>query len=176
MKKLVLVLLGIFMVVGCSANTPKSKTEEFLMRYQSLSDEVLSDLDLSAEAENLNPTNTKTYVDVIKRQYQNIKYEITNETINGNEAVVTAKITVYDLYKSMKESQDYMTEDETKFQENGVYSQDMFMEYQLDKMLKTDTTVDYTIDFYLEKIDDAWYMKELSNTTKEKLHGIYNYD
>ena len=177
MKKLILVLMSIFVLIGCTtSNSPTKRTEEFLTRYQSLSDEVLSDLDLSAETENLGSTNTKTYKDVITRQYQNLKYEITDENVNGDEAVVTAKVTVYDLYKTMKDSESYRTTNPTEFQENGMNSQNKFLEYELDQMLKTNDTIDYTIDFYLEKVDDTWQMKELSNTTKEKIHGTYNYD
>ncbi len=177
MKKLILVLASVMLLIGCTNNSPTKRTEEFLTKYQSLSDDVMSDLDLSAETENLGSTSTATYKDVIKRQYQNMKYEITNETVNGDEAIVTAKITVYDLYKVRSESQTYMMTNPTEFNdETGTYSQNKFREYELSKMLKTNNTIDYTIDFYLEKVDDTWTMKELSNTTKEKLHGIYNYE
>ncbi len=177
MKKLVLVLLGIFCLVGCtSMNTPTKKTEELLMKYQSLSDDVLSDLDLSAEAENLGSTNTQTYKDVMTRQYQDLKYEITDENINGDEAIVTAKVTVYDLYKTMKEAQTYSDQNTAEFQTNGTYDQSKFFTYELDQMLKTDDTIDYTIDFYLEKVDNEWQIKELSNSIKEKLHGTYDYE
>ncbi len=177
MKKIVLVLLGIFSLIGCTTmNTPTKKTEELLMRYQSLSDDVLSDLELSAETENLGSTNTQTYKDAITRQYQNMKYEITNESINGDEAVVTAKITVYDLYKTMKESQNYATLNPSEFETNGAYDQSKFLTYELDQMLKGEDTIEYTVDFYLEKVDEEWRVKELSNIVKEKLHGIYNYE
>lgn len=177
MKKLILVLISTILLIGCTSNSPTKRTEEFLTKYQSLSDEVMSDLDLSAETENLGSTYTNTYKDVMKRQYQNMKYEITNETVNGDEAIVTAKVTVYDLYKTRGESQTYMSTNPTEFNDElGVYSQDKYREYELDKMLKTDYTIDYTIDFYLEKVDDTWTMRELSNSQKEKLHGIYNYE
>ncbi len=177
MKKIIVVLLSIVTLFGCTTmNTPTKKTEEFLTRYQSLNDAVLTDLDLSAETENLGSTNTKTYKDVITRVYQNMKYEVTNEKIEGDEAIVTAKVTVYDLYKARTESEGYLRDHAEEFQENGVYSQDKFVEYELDKMMKTEETIDYTIDFSLEKVEDEWKVKELSTTTKEKLHGLYNYE
>ena len=177
MKKFLSFLLIIFTLVGCSmSNNPTKKVEEFLMSYQSLSDKVLSDLELSSEIEDLNSANKTTYMDVMRRNYQALKYEITNERINGDEAIITAKITVYDLYKVMKEANNYLIDNSTEFENNGVYSIDKFREYELDKMLKTDYTVSYTIDFYLVKSDDEWILTEPSKTVKEKIHGTYNYE
>lgn len=164
-------------MVGCSImNTPTKKVEEFLMSYQTLSEDVISDLELSAEMENLNSTNKVTYMDAIQRNYKNLKYEITNENVNGDEAVVTAKITVYDLYKAMKESNNYLTDNSTEFEVNGVYDQNKYREYEINQMLKTNDTVDYTINFNLQKVDDEWVLIEPDNTVKEKIHGIYNYE
>ena len=36
-------------------------------------------------------------------------------------------------------------------------------------------TVKYTITFYLTKVDDDWALDTLSEETKEKIHGIYEY-
>ncbi len=177
MKKILSILLIVFVLVGCNmTNTPTKKVEEFLMSYQTLSDDVVSDLELSSEMENLSSTNKITYMDVMQRNYKNLKYEITNEDVNGDEAVVTAKITVYDLYKVMKESNDYLTNNSTEFEIDGVYDQDKYREYELGEMLKTNYTVDYTIYFNLSKVDDEWILTEPDNTTKEKIHGIYNYE
>ena len=177
MKKILSILLIGFTLVGCNMmNTPTKKVEEFLMSYQTLSDDVISDLELSTEMENLTSTNKVTYMDVMQRNYKNLKYEITDENINGDEAVVTAKITVYDLYKVMKESNNYLNDNSTEFEVDGVYDQDKYREYELNQMLKTNYTVDYTISFNLSKIDDEWVLTEPDNIVKEKIHGIYNYE
>ena len=177
MKKVLSFLLIVFLMVGCNMmNTPTKKVEEFLMSYQTLSEDVVSDLELSAEMENLSSTNKITYMDVMQRNYKNLKYEIANENVNGDEAVVTAKITVYDLYKAMKESNDYLTDNSTEFEVNGVYDQNKYREYELNQMLKTNYTVDYTISFNLSKVDEEWVLNEPDNVVKEKIHGIYNYE
>lgn len=177
MKKILSILLIFFILVGCNmTNTPTKKVEEFLTKYQALSDDVLTDLELSTESENLNSTNKVTYMDVMKRSYQNLKYEVTDENVNGDEATVTVKITVYDLYKAMKESNDYLVDNTVQFETDGVYDQNKFREYELNEMLKTNYMVDYTIDFFLEKVDDEWNIIEPSNTVKEKIHGTYNYE
>lgn len=177
MKKILSILLIAFILVGCNmTNTPTKKVEEFLTGYQTLSDDVVSDLELSTEMENLTSTNKVTYMDAIQRNYKNLKYEITNEDVNGDEATVTAKITVYDLYKSMKESNDYLNDNSTEFEVNGVYDQNKYREYEINQMLKTNYTVDYTINFYLKKVDDEWVLTEPDTIVKEKIHGIYNYE
>ena len=147
MKKILSILLIGFVLVGCNMmNTPTKKVEEFLMSYQTLSDDVVSDLELSTEMENLTSTNKVTYMDAMQRNYKNLKYEIVDEQIDGDDATVTAKITVYDLYKAMKESTDYLVDNSSEFEIDGVYDQDKYREYELDEMLKTNYTVDYTID------------------------------
>ena len=177
MKKILSIILMAFILVGCNmSNTPTKKVEEFLMSYQTLSDDVISDLELSTETENLTSTNKTTYMDVMQRNYKNLKYEITDEKVNGDEATVTAKITVYDLYKAMKESNDYLNDNSTEFEIDGTYDQNKYREYELNEMLKTNYTIDYTIDFNLKKIDDEWVLMEPDNITKEKIHGIYNYE
>ena len=177
MKKILSIMLILFTLIGCNMkDTPTKEVEKFLTKYQALSDEVLTDLELTVESENLSSTNKVTYMDVMKRNYQNLKYEVTEEKINGDEATVTVKVTVYDLYKAMKESNDYLVDNSSEFEVNGTYDQNKFREYELNEMLKTKYTIDYTIDFYLEKVDDEWNIIEPSNTVKEKLHGIYNYE
>lgn len=177
MKKILSILMIFLILVGCNMkDTPTKEVEKFLTRYQALSDDVLNDLELNAEMENLNSTNKVTYMDVMKRSYQNLEYEVTGEKINGDEATVTVKVTVYDLYKSMKESNDYLVDNSSEFENNGVYDQNKFREYELNEMLKTKYTIEYAIDFYLQKVDDEWHVLEPSNTIKEKLHGTYNYE
>ena len=177
MKKILSILLMSFILIGCGmSNTPTKKVEEFLTKYQELSDDVLSDLELSAESENLSSSNKVTYMDAMKRNYQNLKYEIADEKVNGDEATVVVKITVFDLHKSMKESNDYLIDNSEEFETNGVYDQNKYRTYEINEMLKTKYTVDYTIDFFLEKEDDEWNIIEPSKTVKEKLHGTYNYE
>lgn len=179
MKRLVLVILSIVLLVGCSCtlmSTPTKKTEEFLNNYKNLDEDVLSDLELSAEAEGLSTKNTETYKEIMKRQYQDMKYKIEKEDIEGDEATVTVAITVYDLYKVGKESDEYVTDNPEEFAENNVYSQDKVMEYKLERMKDTEKTVDYTLEFYLVKVDGEWVIQEPEATVKEKIHGLYDYE
>lgn len=177
MKRLVLIVLSIFLLIGCTLmETPTKKTEEFLNNYKNLDDEVLGDLNLSAEAEGLNTENTELYKSVLKRQYQDLKYTIEKETVDGDEATVTAKITVYDLYNVSKVADEYLQDNPSEFMDNNAYDKDKFMKYKLNKMKDTEKTIDYTIEFYLVKVDGEWVIQEPEATVKEKIHGLYDYE
>ena len=177
MKKLTFIILSFMMLLGCSMNNSATKkTEEYLTKYQALSDEVLEDLEFNSEKESIGSNNVLTYQDVFKKQYQNLQYVIQNEQIEGDEAIVTVKITVYDFYKVKKEAEEFYKNNPEEVEENGIYKEESFIKYQLDKMMNTTYRVDYTIDFYLEKINDEWKVKELSDISKEKIHGLYNYE
>ena len=127
--------------------------------------------------ENLTDSQKEKYRDILKRQYQDLKYEIVNEKYDGDNATVEAKITVYDLYKVQKDANNYLTNNGDEFKENGVYSNDLFMNYKLDKMKKVTDTIDYNIKFNVIKDDKGNYkVNDLSNSDLEKIHGVYNYD
>ena len=64
-----------------------------------------------------------------------------------------------------------------EFKQNGVFSNDLFMNYKLDKMKKVTDTVEYNITFNVTKDDKGNYkVNDLSNSDLEKIHGVYNYD
>lgn len=183
MKKLFLIFAFLLIVVGCSCdlnmNTPTKKTEEFLMRYKELDEGVLSDLELSSEASGLTTTEHKNkYIDIMKRQYQDMTYEVTGENIDGDTASVDVKIKVYDLYKARKNAESYIDDNETDFtlDESGSRDVEKVNEYLLDELYKTDEYVEYTITINLIKEDNKWVVEDLDTETKEKLHGTYNYE
>lgn len=183
MKKLFLIFAFLLIVVGCSCdlnmNTPTKKTEEFLMRYKELDEGVLSDLELSSEASGLTTTEHKNkYIDIMKRQYQDMTYEVTGENIDGDTASVDVKIKVYDLYKARKNAESYIDDNETDFtlDESGSRDVEKVNEYLLDELYKTDEYVEYTITIDLIKEDNKWVVEDLDTETKEKLHGTYNYE
>ena len=179
MKK-VLSILTLFLVVlslsGCKDNAKKA-VSRYLDKYIALDSDVLVDMNDIISKENLSDENKKKYESIFKKQYQDLKYTILSEEYNGDEAVIKTKITVYDLYASQKESNEYLKSHADSFNdENGVYNADLFIAYKLDKMMKTTNKVDYTIDFYVSKSDGGWLVSALSQSDLEKIHGIYNYE
>ena len=182
MKKVykLLLVVGICLVLagcGCMKKTAKGAVQDYLNQYKNLSSNVISSMDDVVNDENLTDSQKEKYRDILKRQYQDLKYEITSEKYDGDNATVEVKITVYDLYKVQKDANNYLTNNGDEFKENGVYSNDLFMNYKLDKMKKVTDTVEYNITFNVTKDDKGNYkVVDLSNSDLEKIHGVYNYD
>lgn len=182
MKKVykLLLVVGICLVLagcGCMKKTAKGAVQDYLNQYKNLSSNVISSMDDVVNDENLTDSQKEKYRDILKRQYQDLKYEIVNEKYDGDNATVEVKITVYDLYKVQKDANNYLTNSGDEFKENGVYSNDLFMNYKLDKMKKVTDTVEYNITFNVTKDDKGNYkVNDLSNSDLEKIHGVYNYD
>lgn len=183
MKKLLIatVILSFCLLLtgcGCMKMTAKGAVEDFLNQYKSLSANVVEDMDDVVDTENLNDEQKEQYRNILKKQYQDLKYEIVNEEYNNDEATVETKITVYDLYKVQKEANDYLTEHSDEFKdEDGNFDNDLFMDYKLKNMHKSSDTVEYTIIFNVTKDDNGNYkVTDVTNEDLEKIHGIYNYD
>ena len=178
-KKIFLIVSLLLLVVGfvCIKKTAKGAVQDYLNQYKNLSANVISDMDDVIDNENLTDTQKEKYRDVLKKQYQDLKYDIVSEKYDGDNATVDVKIKVYDLYKVQKDANDYLTTSGDEFKENGVFSNDLFMDYKLDKMKKTMDTIEYNITFNVTKDDKGNYkVSDLSNTDLEKIHGVYNYD
>lgn len=179
-SKLLLIAIISIALVGCSCGkkTAKGAVEDFLNQYKNLSANVISDMDEVIGTENLTDSQKEVYRDALKKQYKDLKFEITNEDYDGDTALVETKITVYDLYKVQKEANEHMANNSDEFKdEAGNFSNDLFMDYKLDKMKNTKDTVEYTITFTVVKDDDGNYkVSDLSKESLEKIHGIYNYD
>ncbi len=178
MKKLMVFLIALIGIVGCACTMSKASdaVKDYLGKYNNQDPEILTELDSLVKSENLTDDLSDKYKEIMKKQYTDLKYEIVDETYNGDEATVTTKITVYDLYKAQQNAAKYKDEHEEEFQDdNKVYDAVKFLEYKLDEMKKSDDTVEYTIDFKVIKKDGKWTVDQLSTEDLEKIHGIYNY-
>ncbi len=176
MKKWFIGLLCMISLVGCSlgkdmTNTPTKKVEAYLDGYKSLDDSVIEDIDdLLTDTEYTLEQRTR-YKDLMKKHYKDIQYEIKDEKINGDKATVEVEIEVKDYSKVLSNS---IVPDELK-DEEGNYSEEEYYNYQLDQMEKVEDKVKYTVTFYLTKVNNDWVMDELSESNKQKIHGIYIY-
>lgn len=178
MKKLGLILITLIAAVGCACTMTKASdaVKEYLGKYNNHDAEVLVELDELVKDENLTDKQAESYKKLMKKQYTDLKYEIVDETYNGDEATVTTKITVYDLYNAQKEAEKYKDKNKSEFQDdNAVYDAAKFLEYKIEQMTNTNKTVEYTIDFKVIKKDGKWVLNEVSTEDLEKIHGIYNY-
>lgn len=179
--KVITVIIFCVILCGCSCmqTTAKDKVSEFLDQYRNLSASVLGDLEEVIDStDDLSEEQKEVYRDVLKKQYSDLKYEIEDETYDGDTATVEVKITVYDLYKVQKEATEYLSSHMDEFYDDeGNYDSSKFTDYKLEQMQKVTDTVEYTITFNLTKDDDGnWQIEELSQEDLEKIHGIYNYD
>lgn len=178
MKKLFLMLVSLFMVVGCSCSNDKAAdaVEKYLNDYKGLGDTVLKDIADLVEGEDLTDKGKETYKEVLKRQYRDLIYTIENEDYDGDTAKVTVKITVYDLYKAQKDASLYLSNHQDEFLTDGEYDNNLYMEYKLEEMRNMNDTVSYNIVFYVTKTDGKWYVEQPDEEVLEKIHGVYNYE
>lgn len=178
MKKLLTIAFFVIMLFGCNlTNTPSNKVSQYLDNFNQLSDDVILDVESKVSNENLSNSNKDIYKKVLSRVYQDMKYEIKDESINGDKAIVTVKITVYDLYKSKEESDIYMNENTSEFYKtDNTFDSNLYDEYRLNKMLNQTETVDYEITFNLNKKDGEWVLDIPDRVMLEKLNGLYNYN
>ncbi len=177
MKKVIIFLTCIFLSVGCACSNNKAAdaVKDYLNDYKGLSDNVLKDIDSLIEKENIDNKNKDAYKETLKRQYRDLMYTIENEDYDGDNANVTVKVTVYDLYKAQKNSSDYLNEHQDEFLTDGVYDASKYLEYKLKEMSTINDTISYTIVFKVKKENSKWTVLQPDEETLEKLHGLYNY-
>lgn len=164
MRKFILFILLFLSLTGCSLseidNTPTKQVEELFNNYQTLDQKVLDDLDVViAKETSFTNEQKKEYREILKKHYQNLTYEIKDETVNGNKATVEVEIEVTDFYKALNE---------------GMKDNDIDSKLNLLKDAKD--RVKYTLYLKLEKNDDGlWSLNDLSNEDEQKILGMYRY-
>lgn len=175
MKKILIFLLFIFVISGCGKNTnsPTSEVQKLFSNYNSLSSDVLIQLDSVMESENLTDEQISKYKEVIKRQYEDLKYTINDEVISDDKAIVSVDIEVYDLNKVINDSDEYLKNNKDEFYIDDKLDNNKFWDYKLDKMFEAKDRIKYTIDFSLTKLNNKWHLDELLETDRQKIHGLY---
>ena len=177
MKKILGIILVLLLVTGCGKNTARDAVEKYLKKYKALDSEVLVDMEGVIDKENLNSSNQDKYRDVLKKQYQDLSYEILEEEYDDEVSYVTVKISVYDLYQAQEDASVYLENNRDEFNdENGDYSEEKFLEYKLDQMKDTTDKVEYTIIFTVIKENDKYVVEQPTENDLMKIHGIYNSD
>ena len=177
MKKIIILIFSIFLFVGCDdvMNTPTKRVEEFLGKYQTMDSAVISDLDATIEANQyLNEESKKEYEKALKRQYQNLSYKVKDENYNGNNATVEIEIEVYNYKKVIDDSDSYVLEHQEEFlNEDGTLNEEKVMTYKIDEMNGTTEKIKYTIVLSCTKEGNTWNLDEITETTRQKIHGLY---
>ena len=178
MKK-ILAIFFVILLSACSlmnSNSPKEKVKELLDKYKTQDNMVVSKLD-----DIISNEYTGDYKDRFKRlmlkQYKNMEYTITDEIIDGDTAVVSADITVYNYGNMIETANEYLRNHEEEFYiedtEEKLVDSNKFFDYKLDLLEGTNDRKTYTVEFTLTKEDKEWKLDDLSNETISKIHGLY---
>ena len=168
MKKIIFLFMFLLILVGCSlSNTPTSKVENLLMKYQTIDKDIKDGIEGVVNEENLTSIQKERYRDLIEKQYKGLSYEVKEERYDGNIATITVEIEVLDYKKTINEiSSYYLNQDD--------YTVEEYNDAKLDALEKVKEKVLYTIDFIVIKDNNGnWSLSSLDNETIKKILGMY---
>ena len=175
MKKILLIIC-LFFICGCYNSTPTKEVENYFTKYQTKPEQVINNIENIIDFSNFSNEQKEEYMKILKNNYQNLEYTIKDEIVNANKATVVTEINVYDYNKVLNDSLTYRDSYIDEFNdENGYYSESIYIDYKLKKLKETSEKIKYTLDITLTKIDNKWYIDDLSREYIEKINGIYNY-
>ena len=121
MKKILLPLMIIFLS-ACSLTmneSPRQKVSAFLDSYKNQDSTVLSQLEETINNEYTNDDYRQRYKTLMTNQYKNMAYEIKDEQIEGDNAVVEVEITVYDYASAIRKANDYLNSNPDIFKKSN---------------------------------------------------------
>lgn len=176
MKKIIAIFC-LFFICGCEINnTPTKKVEELFTKYQTLHEDIMNDLDEVVSENNYTKEQQEEYKNIMKKHYKNLTYKIKDTKIDANKATVEVEITVTDYSKILNDANLYRDNYIYEFMdEENQYSEQLFIDYKLNKIKEAEEKVKYTLEIPLTKVNKTWNVDSLSPTTLDKIHGIYIY-
>lgn len=175
--KIILIIFGTFILLGCTKEVkPSDKVEFLISKYVKNDKDIIDELNTYLDMQDLNKEQIERYKNIIKLEYSTLTYEIKNESIENNRAKVEVEISVKDLYKPSANAQKYLEDNPTYFYTDGKYDQNKFIDYKLKLMETSEDRVTYLIYFSLTKKDNVWTFNDISEDTLEKIHGIFDYE
>lgn len=168
MKKILSLFIFLLLLVGCSlSNSPTSKVEDLLIKYQMLDKDIKSGIEEVVNEETLTSNQKERYRKIIEKQYKNLTYQVKEEKIDGDTSTITTEIEVIDYKKAINEAV-------SKYQGKTDYTIEEYNNTKLDALEKAKEKVKYTIEFEVKKDNnDNWKLSSLSNETIKKIQGMY---
>ena len=165
MKKKLLLLVLPFLLFACSmSNTPTSKVEDLLTKYQRVDNDISLGIDTVLNEQNLTDTHKERYRKLLENQYKNLSYNIKDEIIDGDNATVIVEVEVIDYKNSIND----LTFDST------IYTKESFDETKLDRLEKAKDKVTYTLELTLTKDEEGtWKLNALTNEQIKKIQGMF---
>lgn len=92
------------------------------------------------------------------------------KSVTGNGIVDDAKNAAENVIEGAKDAVE-----DTKDAVTGTTSDSKYVEYRLGKLKNAKDRVKYTIDFKLTKVDNVWTLNDIDDTTRQKIHGLYEH-
>ena len=173
-------LIGFFIILlsACSliqTNSPKEKVKELLDKYKNQDTVIITKLEDTISSEYKGDYKDR-YKKLMINQYKNLEYKIIDEIIDGDTAVVTADVTVYDYGSAIENANEYLRNHEQEFykdEEKKKIDNDKFLDYKFNLLEEVEDRKTYTLEFTLTKEDKEWKLDDLSSKNISKIHGIY---
>lgn len=171
MKKIIKIILPVFLIIllaGCNlGNTPTSKVEELMSKYQSLDKDIKNDMENVLNNYEMTEDQANRYKSLLESQYKNLSYNIKDEEIDGNIATVKTEIEVMDYRKVVDRV-------ENEYAGTDYYGTSSYIDYKLQELENATDKVTYTINFTCTKDDEGtWKVDNLSNLDIQKIQGMY---
>lgn len=177
MKKLICLIVSLFVLTGCGSDSPKMAVERYLSSYINLDSNVIQSIENEIDKNSeLTEEQKNTYRNILEKQYKDLSYQVTKEETEKDKAYVTVKISVYDLYKAQSDASNHLKEHKDEFYIDNKYDASKYMDYKLEQMKNMTDKVEYDIVFTLTKEDGKYVVNQPSETDLERIHGIYNYN
>ena len=160
---------------------PKEKRVEIGLTYiygigLTSSQKILAKTGINPDirVKDLTDDQKKDYKNLIERQYQNISYKIKDENTSGENATVTVEVETFDYRSALNKSEEYYENNKKKFQkDDGKIDQKKYWDYKISEMKKTEDKIKNEIIFTLHKENDKWILDDISDSDRQKLHGLY---
>lgn len=164
-KRLIFLVIPVFFLVACSlSNTPTSKAEELFSKYQKIDNEIDREITLVLDEQNLTEAQKERYRKILEKQYKNLTYQIKDENIDGDTALVIAEIEVLDLKRAI---------DNLVF-DSSIYTKQAYDEEKLNRLESAKDKVTYTIELNVYKDQNGnWKLNTLSSDKIKKIQGMY---
>lgn len=176
MKKILVFIITILLVTGCSNDQPYELVRNDLAKYQNLDSDMMNQLkNVLKEETTLDKDQKEKYKALMIKQYQHMNYQLVSEDINKDEAIINVEIEVYNYLSSLISSLEYKKENEEKFHDSdGNFDQSKFITYQLQQLKSVTARERYLVSYILKKENKTWEIVEYPEYIVDKLHGFHH--
>lgn len=195
MKKIITIFF-VILLSACSLtmnNSPKAKVKELLDKYKNQDSSVITNLDDVIDSEYEGEYKDR-YKSLILNQYKNLEYKIIDEVIDGDTAIVSVDVTVYNYGSGIDAANTYLEEHESEFYKKDLSDNNLitpnndenapqtsqntidynkFLDYKLDLLEEITDRKTYSIDITLTKENNEWVLDKLTDDAIKKIHGLY---